>query len=285
MDNSGSVLFIGLGRMGFSMASRLLSGGASVKAWDIDAASRDRWLAAGGTLCDAVALDAPQAQTLLLCLSTPHDVEALLDRWEQDGGFRARYVVDLGTASPSISQALSARFAGLGAQYMDAPVTGGTGGAASGHLCVMVGSSADAYSSVLPLLERLGTLVVHAGDVGSGSRLKSIVQYIYLSYNVAFAMGASLGARAGLDPDSLWPVLRHGACAHPLINERLDAMAADGTHPGFPVWRALKDLSYLEDREPSCDAVQWLHLMEEALRAAQTDNRPQTDLVRAITRR
>lgn len=283
MTATDPLLFIGLGRMGLPMARRLLDAGLRVRAWDIDAVSRQRWQTAGGTLCESAELDQPEASVIFLCLPTPHGVETLLARWEKQGRLQARCVVDLGTASPSISRHYSSRFEQLHVPYLDVPTSGGTSGAESGSLCVMAGGQSKAFEEVRPLLEQIATVVVYAGDSGSGSRLKALVQYIYLSYNVAFALGTALGEKAGLPAHALNQVLRNGACAHPLINIRLDALETDDSQARFRVWRALKDLSYLEDRDPAgSPATQLLEFMESTLRAAEAQQGMDADIVEAL---
>ncbi|MDX3906372.1 MAG: NAD(P)-dependent oxidoreductase [Pigmentiphaga sp.] len=277
------VCFVGLGRMGYPLALKLLNSGVSLRAWDTQETARQAWRAAGGVVCEAAELGNPEASVCILCLPTPDGVEALLQRWEKGGPNTCRLVVDMGTTPPSVSRGFASRFDRLGIRYLDAPVTGGSLGAEKGRLCVMVGGDTDAFKLAEPWLARLGGRVVHAGGSGSGSQLKAVVQFIYLSYNAAFALGARLGSEAGLPAESLWPVLLEGACAHPLINARLDALKDPESQSGFLVWRALKDLKGVEERD-SADpvAMQWLTQLESVLHAAGAAEGMDVDIFDAL---
>ncbi len=281
----GAVLLLGLGRMGFPIARRMREAGVAVQAWDPCPQACQRWRDTGGEVGGADEAERPAAPTVLLCLPAPQDVDRVLAAWRGPprGPGTVRLVIDLGTAPPSASIAQAARCAAMGIAHLDAPLTGGSSGAASGQLCAMVGGERPAFERARPLLQTFAGTTVHVGANGSGSRLKAIVQLIYLSYNAAFAHGARLGRQADIPEAALWAVLTQGACAHPLINVRLAALEAGEHGQGFKLWRALKDLACLEDREPACSPpVQWLRLLEAGLQQAGREQGPDADIFDAL---
>lgn len=283
MTQSPSVLFIGLGRIGLPLAQRLAMAGARVQGWDDDAQAMQRWAGVDGKVAAAADIDAPRADAVVLCLPTPQPVSELLQRWARGPGLQAPLVVDLGTTPPSLSRSFADAVRRLGAEYLDAPVTGGSAGASSGRLTVMAGGTAAAFAQARKLLELIGDPVLHVGASGAGSQLKAVVQFVYLSYNAAFGLGMQLAQDAGLPEDAVLRVLRTGAPAHALINTRLDALDDPASSARFLVWRALKDLGCIEDREDLAEpGRQWLETLEAVLAAGAERHGLERDILEVL---
>jgi 3-hydroxyisobutyrate dehydrogenase-like beta-hydroxyacid dehydrogenase len=277
------LLFVGLGRLGLPLAQALLRGGVDMLGWDADEDARARWQAGGGVCAEPAQLDRPSGSDVFLCLPTPQAAAQWLARWEQaPRGLAPALVVDLGTTPPSVSCAHAVRVAAWGGEMLDAPTTRRVGEHAGG-VTVLVGGQRAAFERVRPYLSMLGA-AQYLGPTGSGSRMKAVVQFVYLSYNAAFGLGVRLAQDQGLPPDAVLETLRQGASGHELIERRLRDLTS-GTGPErFMIWRALKDLAGIEDREQASPlALAWLERLEDTLSHAGELVSKDADLLTALS--
>ena len=192
---------VGLGAMGGAMVTRLLGQGVVPVVWDAAAGALQRAVAAG-----ARAADPPAAATMLLSL--PHDgaVAACLARlWPALPP--GAVLVDTSTISPLAARNFAAEAAARGFAYLDAPVSGGPAGAAAGSLTMMIGGEAAALERARPVLARLAGRIVHVGQAGAGQVAKLVNNLLVATHLVTAAEALRLGARAGLAPEALLPVL------------------------------------------------------------------------------
>lgn len=200
---------VGLGQMGSTIASRLSLQGFSVLGYDSDPSMR--------APSDGVAkVDDPSALTevevLLLLLPNSAAVNSVL----LDVGLLAQLraetvVVDMGSSDPYSTRLLSKRAQELGVRFLDAPVSGGVGGARDGRLAIMVGGAEADYRFVLPILESLGSKVVHVGPCGGGHALKAINNLLSATHLVASSEALLVGQQFGLDPEVMLEVINQSS--------------------------------------------------------------------------
>ena len=199
-----TVAFIGLGQMGRHMAANLLRAGHGVTVFDVNATAVAAFLAehpravAGASAAAAAASPGTTAVVTMLP-STPHVRECY------EGGVlaaapRGVLLIDSSTINPAASAALSAAAAARGLPFVDAPVSGGVGGAAAGTLTFMCGGSAAAFAAAQPLLGAMGKNIVRVGDAGAGCAAKLCNNLILGASMLAVAEAMALGARLGVDP-------------------------------------------------------------------------------------
>lgn len=198
------VAVVGLGNMGMAMVARLLASGTVPRAWDLDPAKRRAAAAAGATVPDGLA----GAADAVVLLSLPDEgavaavLDALLPALPRGG-----VVADTSTLSPRAARDFAARLAGAGSAYLDAPVSGGPAGAAAGTLAMMVGGDAPALDRARPDLERIAAKLLHVGPSGAGQVAKLVNNLLVATHLVVAAEALRLGARAGVAPEALLPVI------------------------------------------------------------------------------
>jgi 3-hydroxyisobutyrate dehydrogenase len=194
--------FVGLGNMGEPMVRRLAAAGHSVLAFDVAEHARDRLAdTAGVTITQAVTDVAADADIVILMLPDSNVVEhvlltdGLLDRVEPP-----TLVVDMSSSEPARTRALAERAALAGLTLIDAPVSGGVVGAKAGSLTIMTGGSPAALAVVLPVLDVLGSKVVHAGDIpGAGHAIKALNNLMSAAHLLVSSEAILAGRAFGLD--------------------------------------------------------------------------------------
>src|SRR3954467_2210101 len=214
--------FIGLGSMGIRLAGRLLDAGHPVTATNRTAAKArpliDRGLAWRNTAREVAA----STDVVLSMVTDDAALEAITTG--PDGllaGLGARQIyVDMSTVSPHASRRLADRVRALGAQMLDAPVSGSIPQAESGTLAIMVGGDGEAFAAVEPLLRELGRSVTHIGPNGQGLVLKLAINISLAAQTLAFSEGLLLAERAGVDPDVAAAVMSTSSIGSPMLKAR-----------------------------------------------------------------
>ncbi len=236
--------FLGLGALGHPMAARLLAAGVPLTVHN-RSREREEPLAAAGAQRAASPREAALAtEVLCLCLRDDAAVEAVLfgEEGAAAGLAPAGLVVDFSTIAPATSEALAARLAQQGVDYVDAPVTGGTEGARAGTLSVLVGGSPEAVVRARPLLEVVGSRISHFGGVGAGQRAKAVNQVLVAGSYAAVAEAMALGRRLGLPMEAVCEALAEGAAGSWALRHRAGNMLR-GVYPlGFKLELHRKDL-------------------------------------------
>ncbi|MDY0106962.1 MAG: NAD(P)-binding domain-containing protein, partial [Giesbergeria sp.] len=167
------IAFIGLGNMGGPMAINLIKAGHSVKAFDLSQEAVAKVVAEGGQAAPS-AYDAVQgAEAVITMLPASQHVEGLFLGNGSTPGLlqsipKGALVIDSSTIAAATSQKVAKAAEAAGIDFIDAPVSGGTGGAIAGTLTIMVGGSAAQLERARPLLEKMGANIFNAGNVGAG---------------------------------------------------------------------------------------------------------------------
>ncbi|MET0291420.1 MAG: NAD(P)-dependent oxidoreductase [Steroidobacteraceae bacterium] len=197
--------FIGIGRMGSGMASRLLAAGHEVTVYDPSAAAVQALVAKGAKAAASVTELAAAAPVILASLPGPSTVKATA---EQIAGVPGVQVfVDLSTSGPGASQAVEKILAPKGIAAIDAPVSGGVTGAANGKLTLMISGPGEAITRVKPLLECFGKVFVVGDRAGLGQTVK-LANNLMSAASLAIAAEAmAMGVKAGVDPAVMIEIL------------------------------------------------------------------------------
>jgi 3-hydroxyisobutyrate dehydrogenase len=154
--------------------------------------------------------------------------------------------VDLSTGSPTAIRRVAERIEAAGAHVIDAPVSGGVQGADKGTLTVMVGGDPEIVERILPLLEVLGTNVVHVGAVGSGTVAKLVHNSISMTTRIVIQEGMALAVKAGVDANVMLTVLREASFGRQLVlTDHIPDLVLKGDfdHPRFSLGLSHKDVS------------------------------------------
>ena len=205
--------FIGLGTMGGRMAANLQKAGFRLVVHDLHRQSASHHLNAGAVWAETPRTLAEQCDVLFTSLPEPADVEAVAAG--EDGllaGIRKNAAwFDLSTNSPSIVKKLSAAFAEKGAHMLDAPVSGGPAGAASGKLAIWVGGERAAFDRFKAVLDAMGDKAAYIGPIGAATIAKLVHNMSSYAVTCAIAETFALGIKAGVEPLALWNAVRQGA--------------------------------------------------------------------------
>lgn len=199
--------FLGLGAIGAPMAARL-AGTRALAVWNRTRSRAEEFAKAHGARPAATPADAATgADVVLTCLPTSREVEALLDGGDGllAGLARGALLIDCTSGDPAASRRIAARLAERAVAFADAPVSGGTRGAETGTLTIMVGAGPETFARARPVLESMGSRIVHVGPVGSGHAVKAVnnallaVNILAVGEGLAALVKAGVSARTALE--------------------------------------------------------------------------------------
>ncbi len=196
------IAFLGLGAIGRPMAARL-AGLHQLTVWNRTADRARTFATEHGARAASSPRDAASgAEVVITCLPTSQDVERLLDGPDglEAGLAPGALFLDCTSGDATTSRRIAARLAGKGVAFADAPVSGGTNGAAAGTLTVMVGGDPETFERAVPVLQAFGKRIAHLGPLGSGDAMKAVNNTL-LGVNI-LALAESLTAlvKAGVNP-------------------------------------------------------------------------------------
>jgi 3-hydroxyisobutyrate dehydrogenase len=236
--------FIGLGIMGQSMAKNLLAAGFDLTVYNRTAVKADDLVAAGAARAATPAAVAARSEVVVTCVSDTPDVEAILFGPEgAAGGLEAgSLVIDCSTISPSKTREFSARLAERGIDLLDAPVSGGSEGAAKGTLSIMVGGSAEAFARATPVLSAMGKTLTHVGPSGAGQTVKLVNQILVVGGMLAMAEALLFAQAGGLDLEKTLAAVSGGAAGSWTLSNRGPQVIRRDFRPGFMIDLQQKDL-------------------------------------------
>lgn len=237
----------GLGVMGRGMARNLSAAGLLAGVWN-------RTRANGEALAeelqvplteDAAAL-ARLCDVVITCVSADQDVREVVGALA-DGVSKGDVVIDTSTIGVDTAEAAAETLRARGAEFLDAPVTGGPEGADAGTLQIMVGGDPDVLERIRPALQAIGSGATHLGPVGYGQRAKAVNQVMVAGLVQAISESLSFAEASGLDTERLLPVLTGGAAGSRLLERRGSRILAGDFEPGFRVSLHHKDLNLCRD--------------------------------------
>jgi 3-hydroxyisobutyrate dehydrogenase len=235
---------IGLGIMGSGMANNLQTKGHDLTVYNRTASRADALVAAGATPAETPAALAAACDVVLICVSDTPDVEAVLFGvgGVAEGIRPGTLVIDASTISPDATRDFAERLAALGASFVDAPVSGGSEGAAKGILSIMVGGSADDVERARPVLEAIGRTITHVGPIGAGQTCKLVNQILVVVNMLAVSEALLLAQAGGLDLEKTIAAVEGGAAGSWMLSNRGPQVVRDDWRPGFTVDLQQKDL-------------------------------------------
>jgi 3-hydroxyisobutyrate dehydrogenase len=200
--------FIGLGNMGGPMAVNLIKGGHEVTGFDLARPMLDAFAKAGGKAAATVVAAASEAEIIITMLPAGPHVRLV---YAGEGGVfgaarKGTLLIDSSTIDVETARAVSEAAAKRGFDMLDAPVSGGVGGAAAATLTFMVGGSAAGFARARPVLEGMGKTIVHAGPAGNGQAAKICNNMVLGISMIAVCEAFALADRLGLDRQRLFDI-------------------------------------------------------------------------------
>jgi 3-hydroxyisobutyrate dehydrogenase len=234
--------FVGLGLMGAPMAGHLLDAGFTLHVYNRTRAKAEDLLKRGARWCDSPAAVAAQSEVVITIVGLPADVEQVYFGGILDHARSGALLIDMTTSAPSLAVRLHAEGAKRGLRMLDAPVSGGQGGARSATLAIMVGGDAADFAAALPLLEKMGKKILHCGAAGSGQRLKLTNQTLLASNLIGVAEGLAFARRGGLDPKIVLATLAESTGASTMLKSYGEKIFNRDYTAGFMVDHFIKDM-------------------------------------------
>ena len=250
------VSFIGLGNMGLPMATNLLKAGHQVEGSDLSGDAVAKLVASGGASAGSVKIAASRGDVVITMLPSGKEVRELylpLDGIIANAN-PGTLLIDCSTIDVETARAVAAAAEDRGLPMIDAPVSGGVGGAQGGTLTFMVGGSATAFARAQPFLEKMGKTIVHAGAAGNGQAAKICNNMILGISMIAVSEAFVLAEKLGLDAQKLFDISSKssGQCWSmttycPVPGPVPTSPANRDYQPGFTAAMMLKDLNLAQD--------------------------------------
>jgi 3-hydroxyisobutyrate dehydrogenase len=160
----------------------------------------------------------------------------------QSGAVGPLVHIDMSTISPGVTRRIAAAYAKAGIEMLDAPVSGGEGGAVNATLSIMVGGKRDVFDRCLPLFEAMGRTVTYCGPSGAGQTVKLCNQVLVSVTNMAVCEALVLSKKAGVSPSVMVEAVSGGAASSWQLLNLAPKMIERDFRPGFKVWHQEKDL-------------------------------------------
>lgn len=255
--------FIGLGNMGLPMAKNLVAAGHDVTGFDLSDDAKAGLQECGGKVADTIAAAVADADIIVSMLPAGKHVTAVYT--ESDGVIAnapsGALLIDSSTIDVDTARAVSAKAEAAGFAMVDAPVSGGVGGAAAGTLTFMVGGTDDAYQAAKPILDIMGQNIFHAGGSGNGQVAKICNNMLLGISMIGTAEAFMLGEKLGLDAQTFFDIssTASGQCWSmtsycPAPGPVPSSPANNDYQAGFTAAMMLKDLMLAQEASNSADA-------------------------------
>lgn len=239
--------FIGLGTMGGHMALNVRKAGFDVVVNDLRRELADRHIEAGCTWADSIGKVAEVADVIFTSLPGPREINMVA--FDEDGllaGMKPGAAwFDLSTSSPTSARAIHPRFEAKNIHFLDAPVSGGPTGAASGRLAIWVGGDRATFDKHKAILDAIGDQAKYIGPIGAGSVAKLVHNAAGYTIQTALAEVFTMGVKAGVEPLELWDAIRAGANGRARTFDRLggEFLQNKWDPPSFMLKLAHKDVT------------------------------------------
>jgi 3-hydroxyisobutyrate dehydrogenase len=248
-----TVGFIGIGKMGLPMASRIAAHGYPLHAYDISAAAIKelssrvadaqvaKTLAEIGRSCNVVILMLPDSNVVNRVLFGENDsLAAHLSR--------SSIVIDMSSSNPSVTREIGPQMKETGVDFIDAPVSGGVKRAIDGSLAIMAGGDGAVIARVRPLLLTMGKIIIETGVLGSGHAMKALNNYVSAAGLLAACEALKVGTDFGIAPDKIIAVLNASTGKNNSTeNKMMQFIVSKQFNSGFSLGLMRKDIDIATD--------------------------------------
>jgi len=237
--------FIGLGIMGKPMAKNLLKAGYPLVGFDINPAPVKELAAVGAEVASSAKEVAQKTDVVITMLpNSPHVKAAVMGpNGVLEGAKPGMIIVDMSSIAPMAAKEVATKAAEKGVEMLDAPVSGGEPKAIDGTLSIMVGGKKEIFEKCQGFLDKMGTSVVLCGDIGAGNMTKLANQIIVALNIAAMSEALVLGAKAGVDPETIFKAIRGGLAGSTVLEAKVPMVLSGNFKPGFRIELHIKDLA------------------------------------------
>ena len=236
--------FIGLGIMGQGMAHNLLKAKWPLTVWNRTAGKMEALAAEGAQTGSSPADVAARSDVILICVSDTPDVEEVVlgQQGIIEGARPGSLVIDCSTISPDATRKLNRALAERGVAMLDAPISGGSEGAAKGTLSIMVGGEAKDFERALPVLQAVGKKITHVGPAGAGQTVKLVNQILVVGNTLAMSEALLFAQAGGVELEKALDAVTAGAAGSWMLSNRGPQILHRDWRPGFTIDLQQKDL-------------------------------------------
>ncbi len=237
--------FLGLGIMGSRMAANVARAGYELTVWTHTEGKARRWASEHGAAAARTPAEVGAASDIVVSMVVDGaQVESVLcgARGVAEGANEGLLCVDMSTIAPTDTRRIATRLAECAIRIVDAPVTGSSPRAEAGTLTIMVGGELEDFERAKPLLETMGELIVHVGELGQGEMLKLINNSLGAANAAAVAEALLLADATGVDLDALVAVTQSGSGASAQLQSKAEAMRGHDYTTLFKAEHLLKDV-------------------------------------------
>ena len=241
--------FVGLGIMGRGMAANLLKAGFDVRVWNRTASRMDALVDDGAEAGESPADVAANCDVIVVCVSDTPDVENVVlgENGILEAAKPGSLVIDCSTISPKVTKEIAALLAEKDVYMLDAPISGGSEGAANGTLSIMVGGDAAQFERALPVFEAMGKTITHVGETGAGQTVKLVNQVLVVGNCLAMCEALMLAEAGGVDLQKTFDAVSKGAAGSWMFTNRAPQIIDRDWRPGFTIDLQQKDLRLVLD--------------------------------------
>jgi 3-hydroxyisobutyrate dehydrogenase len=241
--------FIGLGIMGRGMARNLLKAGFPLRVWNRTASRMQELVDEGAEAGETPADVAAHSDIIITCVSDTPDVEKVIlgEDGVIFGAKQGALVVDCSTISPQVTKEIAAKLAEKGIHMLDAPISGGSEGAAKGTLSIMVGGDAAQFERAKPAFQAMGKTITHIGPAGAGQTVKLVNQVLVVGNCLAMCEALLLAQAGEVDLQKTFDAISQGAAGSWMFTNRAPQIIRRDWRPGFTVALQQKDLRLVLD--------------------------------------
>jgi len=244
-SSSERIGFLGLGIMGSRMAANVARAGFPLSVWTHTPGKAERWASEHRASAYATPAEVAERSDIVVSMVVDDEQVASVMLGERGVIEAARadlLCVDMSTIGPVDARRVAGALRERAVAMLDAPVTGSSPRAEAGTLTIMVGGEADDYARARPLLETMGELIVHVGELGQGQMLKLINNSLGAANAAAVAEALLLARATGIDLDALVEVTSAGSGASAQLALKSGAMREHDYTPMFKTAHMLKDV-------------------------------------------
>jgi 3-hydroxyisobutyrate dehydrogenase len=239
-----SIGFIGLGIMGQGMARNLLKAGFELHVWNRTESRMKSLLDEGASAGKSPADVASNCDIIITCVSDTPDVEDVIlgEQGVINGVRTGSLVIDCSTISPQVTKKIATKLEEIGAYMLDAPISGGSEGAANGTLSIMVGGDLEQFERANAVFSAMGKTVTHVGPSGAGQTVKLVNQILVVVTMLAVGESLLFAQAGGLDLDKTLAAVSGGAAGSWMLSNRGPQVIERDWRPGFTIDLQQKDL-------------------------------------------
>jgi 2-hydroxy-3-oxopropionate reductase len=278
--------FIGIGLMGRHMSRHLLKAGYPLTVWNRTSDKAKELIDAGATWVDSPQAVAIESEVVVTMVTDSAASETVFcgKNGVLEGAHENLTVIDMGSIAPEMSRFIAERAKAKGVPMLDAPVTGNPKVAEAGKLGIMVGGPKETFETCRPIFEKMGIVIVYAGENGMGTTLKLINNLILGVAVEAVSEALVLAMKAGIDPQKVIEITSVGGARTAAMETRGPKMIRRNFSAGFSVNNMYKDLSSAMKLADECGvSIPAASVSLEILRSAKTHGKGNLDSCSVLT--